>query len=258
MALGSEIGGEPSRGAELLSELSETTIWLFARLGSAGGIAAAARADGDRRRDREREADGPEGRSRAGLVAGEIAQREPQRDRRSAAERGQPANEQRADEQHPEGGGDRPADDEDRSRSLGGGMREREAAEPDGQEDDPGAGEPVCGFGWRRPPRQCGDDRRSGGGPRRPPRRDHGRHDREDHRRADRPPLQVESARPGDSRGPRSAARARPRSRDPGPRRQPHRRRRQPLRWRPSRGEPGHRSRRARRACPARGAGAAP
>ena len=75
-------------------------------------------------------------------------------------------------------------------------MREREAAEPDGQQDDSGAGESVRGFGWRRPARQRRDDRRSGRRPRRPPGGDHGGHDREDHRRRDRPPLQVESADP--------------------------------------------------------------
>ena len=85
---------------------------------------------------------------------------------------------------------------------------------------------------------------------RRPPRRDHGGHDREDHRRHDRPPLQVESVdavidealEAGRERDPRREAQR--------PRRRRRRRRRRPLRWRPSRGEPGGRSRRARPSMP--------
>ncbi len=75
-------------------------------------------------------------------------------------------------------------------------MREREAAEPGTQQDEPGTGEPVRGFGGRRPSRQRRHDRRSGRRTRGPPGSDDGGHDGEDHRRRDRPPLQVESIDP--------------------------------------------------------------
>ena len=61
----------------------------------------------------EREADRAERRGRSGLVTREIAQREPQRDRRARPDRGERSDEQRPDEQHPERRRDRPADDED-------------------------------------------------------------------------------------------------------------------------------------------------
>ena len=109
--------------------------------------------------------------------------------------------------------------------SLSAGLREREATEPDRRAGGaPAPANRCAGFGGDGRPDSAAtiDDRAVDRG--RPPRGDHRGHDREDHRGRDRPPRQVEPVDPVIDERSRSAARARPRSRDRQLLRRPSRR----------------------------------
>jgi len=123
-----------------------------ARIGS--GLVGG-RADDGRRGDPQGEADRGQGRPGAGLVPGEVAQRQPHRDRRPSAQRGERPDGQRADQQDPQRHRQRAGDDQRGAGLVG------QAEADDASHDHQGGhqGRAMRGPGPRRPGRQGEHDR---------------------------------------------------------------------------------------------------
>ena len=110
--------------------------------------------DGNGGGDAHGEGDGAEGCSRARLVAREVADGQPHRDRCAPAGGSKGADGKGGDEQDPEGGRDDADDDEQRPPLMG----EREEADAGGEEDAAQYSEPMRGLGSRWSSRQRRDD----------------------------------------------------------------------------------------------------
>src|SRR5262249_44956667 len=123
-------------------------------------------ADDDRGGDPDSQADRGQRRPGAGLVTGQVAQRQPDGDRGAAAGRGQGPGGQRADGQEPQGHRQRAGDDQ-----RGAGLVGQGQAAGARHDQQPGQqGRAVGGLGPRRPGRQGEGDRQPGGHPGWPPR----------------------------------------------------------------------------------------
>ena len=243
---------------------ARTKSWRSDRLPVVGGVLGGGGDGDDGDRDPEREADRGERGAGAGLVAAQVAERQPDRDGQAPRHRGQQPDGQRADEQHADDDGERPGRRSARVGPVGSpvssttspGRAARQATPTTIERARRATADRRTGRGrGGRPDRACTVGMRAIG-PGRPPRRAGGGR----RPRAACPWRPATTARRtrrcGSRRRPRRRGARRSSRRGRAPRPTARRRRRPPRRWPPSPAAGASRSRRSRRACPAGAAGA--